>query len=379
MKRIILAQAGFATALSVLLAGCGQRVKADSRLEEPPAPEVEHEQGVGLLKVDHPEEFPLATAVQHATAPELNVTGVVSADVARNVPVISLASGRVVEIRARLGDEVTKGQLLMRIQSADISGAFSDYRKAVADEALARVQLDRAKLLYSRGAIAQKELEVAQDIGDKAKVDVETAIERLRVLGADIQQFSPVVDIYAPASGVITEQNVTAAAGVKTLDNSPNLFTITDFSRVWIICDVFENDLANVQLKEVADIRLNAYPGRALKGRISNIGPILDPNIRTAKVRIEMENPGLMRLGMFVQATFHGPRKQVHAVVPASAIVHVHDRDWVYMPQAANTFRRVEVVGGPMVSPGHLQIVSGIQPGDRVVTNALDLRNTAEQ
>ena len=190
----------------------------------------------------------------------------VSADVSRNVPVISLASGRVVEIRAKLGDTVTKGQLLMRVQSSDISAAFSDYRHAMADECWPHAQLARAQLLYDKGAIAQKDVEVAQDAEEKAKVDVETALEHLSVLGADMRHPTAIVDIYAPISGVIVEQNVTNAAGVKTLDNSPNLFTIADLSNVWMMCDVYENDLANVRMGEHADIRLNAYPDRVFTG-----------------------------------------------------------------------------------------------------------------
>lgn len=380
MKCGVLVQIGVAFTVGVLLAGCDRKVNAKNfKLEDPPPTEVEDEQPTGLVKVDHPERFPLATVAQHRTAPELNVTGVVSADVARNVPVISLASGRVVEIRARVGDQVSKGQLLMRIQSADISAAFSDYRKATVDEALARAQFNRANLLYSKGAIAKKELEVAKDAADKARVDLETAGDHVKILGADINHLSQIVDIVAPISGVITEQNVAASGGVKTLDNSPNLFTISDLSRVWVICDVYENDLANVQVNEFADIRLNAYPDKVLKGRISNIGSILDPNIRTAKVRIEIENPGLMRLGMFVQATFRGQRKQVRGVVPASAILHLHDRDWVYVPQRRDAFRRLEVLSGQMVAPGQQEIVSGVSPGERVVTNALLLQNSAEQ
>jgi cobalt-zinc-cadmium efflux system membrane fusion protein len=295
------------------------------------------------------------------------------------VPVVSLASGRVVEIHARLGDEVTKGQLMMRIQSADISGAFSEYRKARADELLAHAQLDRARFLYSTGAIAHKDLEVAQDTDDKAKVDAEAAMEHLKILGADIQRPSTIVDIVAPISGVIIEQNVTTSAGIKTLDNSPNLFTVADLSKVWILCDVYENDLANVHLNEFADIRLNAYPSRVFQGRISNISPVLDSNIRAAKVRIETDNPGVMRLGMFVRATFHGQKARVLAVVPASAILHLHDRDWVYVPQGDHAFRRVEVVSGRVIATGQQVIVSGIRPGDQVVTNALDLQNTTDQ
>ena len=379
MKQAVVVGAGLSLALGFLLAGCGAKGQTNPAAESPPAAEVEREQDANMVKVDHPEQFPLATASAHVTAPELNATGVVSADVSRNVPVISLASGRVVDIRARLGDTVAKGQLLMRVESADVSGAFSDYRKALADETLARAQLDRSKLLYDKGAIAAKDLEVAQDTQDKAKVDVETAVDHLKVLGVDVDHPAAAVDIFAPISGVIVEQNVTAAAGVKTLDNSPNLFTIADLSHVWIMCDVYENDLANVRLGEYADIHLNAYPGRVLQGRIGNIGPILDPNIRTAKVRLEVENPGLMRLGMFVTATFHGQQKEMHALVPASAVLHLHDRDWVYVPASVNTFRRVEVTGGKMIPPNMQEIVSGIAPGDRVVSNALVLENTAEQ
>ena len=177
---------------------------------------------------------------------------------------------------------------------------------------------------------------------------------------------------------MITDQQVTAASGTQGLA-SPNAFTISDLSRVWVLCDVYENDLAFVNVGENAEIRLNAYPGSVLKGRISNIGAILDPNIRTAKVRVEVENPGMMRLGMFVQATFHGQQTQVRGVVPASAILHLHDRDWVYVPQDAHTFRRVEVRSGLMIPPGRQEIISGIRPGDRVVANALLLETASDQ
>jgi cobalt-zinc-cadmium efflux system membrane fusion protein len=232
--------------------------------------------------------------------------------------------------------------------------------------------------LYDKGAIAQKDLEVAQSTEDKAKVSMATAAEHLRVLGADKDHPSSIVEIRAPVSGVITEQNAASAGGVKTLDNSPNLFTISDLSRVWVICDVYENNLANVHLSENADIRLSAYSGRTFTGRISDIGSVMDPALHTAKVRIEVANPGLMRLGMFVTATFHGQQKQVHAVVPASAVLHLHDRDWVYTPQADGRFQRIEVTGGKML-PGNLQeILSGLSPGQQVVSNSLVLQNAVE-
>jgi membrane fusion protein, heavy metal efflux system len=365
---------------ALLLAGCGAKGDTpDPGQEAPPPAKVIQEPDPSMVTVSHPEQFPLATAAARRSAPELNVTGVVSVDVSRNIPVISLASGRVVEVHARLGDQVEKGQLLLRVQSSDISSAISDYRKAQADEVLARAQYDRSKLLYDHGAVAQKDIEVAQDAEAKAKVDVETTLEHLRVLGADLDHPSGIIDIHAPAPGVITEQNVTAAAGVKTLDNSPNLFTITDLSRVWVLCDVYENDLATVHVGERAEIRLSAYPGHVLSARIGNIGPILDPNIRTAKVRLELANPGMLRPGMFVTAAFRGQEQVVRAAVPASAVLHLHDRDWVYVPTGDKTFRRVEVTAGQMVPPDQQEIVAGIRPGDQVVSNALVMQNTSEQ
>lgn len=365
-----------AFAATLVFGGCGNG-KGDPASEAPPPAHVEPEQDGSVIQVDHPEQFPLATAASRNSRSELVVTGVVSPDVSRNVPVISLASGRVVDIHARLGDTVQKGQLLLSVRSSDVSGGYSDYRKAVADETLARTQLDRAKGLYEHGAISMNDLQVAQDTEDKAKVDVETTAEHLRLLGNDPDKPNGNVDIYAPTSGVITDQQVTNAAGVQALGSNP--FTISDLSNVWVVCDVHENDLPNVRLGDAAEIRLNAYPGQVFQGKISNIGAILDPNLRTAKVRIEVRNPGIMRLGMFVTATFRGQRQEIHAEIPATAILHLHDRDWVFVAAGEKKFERIEISSG-MTLPGNMQeVVSGIKPGAQVVQNALVLQNAVEQ
>src|ERR1700723_181887 len=366
-------------AAAVFLAGCGGASKdKDPTAEAPPAAQVEHVGDVTTVVVDHPDQFPLVAAGQHQSASELVATGVVTPDISRTVPVISIASGRVVDIRARLGDTVKKGQLLLRVQSGDVSGAFSDYQKAVADELLANKQFDRAKGLYDHGAISLNDFQIAEDAENKAKVDVETTTEKLRVLGSSVDHPSGICDIVAPISGVITGQQVTNAAGVHGL-SSTNPFTVSDLSDVWIICDVYENDLPNVHVGEMADVRLNAYPDQVIQGRISNIGAVLDPTLRSAKVRIEVHNPGMMRPGMFVSATFRGQKKESHASVPASAILHLHDRDWVYVPAGENKFRRVAVTAGANLPDKMQEIISGIKPGDKVVSNALVLQSTVEQ
>jgi cobalt-zinc-cadmium efflux system membrane fusion protein len=365
-----------AVAATVVFGGCGSG-KGDPAAEAPPPAQVVPEQDGSVIQVDHPEQFPLATATARNSRSELVVTGVVSPDVARSVPVISLASGRVVDIRARLGDTVQKGQLLLSVRSSDVAGGYSDYRKAVADEVLASTQLDRAKDLYAHGAISMNDLQVAQDTEDKAKVDVETTAERLRLLGNDPDKPNGIVDIYAPTSGVITDQQVTSASGVQAYGANP--FIISDLSSVWALCDVHESDLPNVRLGDTAEIRLNAYPGQVFQGRISNIGAILDPNLRTAKVRIEVRNPGIMRLGMFVTATFRGQRQEVHTEIPAAAILHLHDRDWVFVAAGNNRFQRVEITGGITLPGNNQEVISGLQPGAKVVQNALVFQNTVAQ
>jgi cobalt-zinc-cadmium efflux system membrane fusion protein len=358
--------------------GCEKKAAGQATDTGPHAATVEPDMDAGNFKVDHPDQFPVQAAGEFGSAPEINVTGVVSPDVSRQVPVISIAAGRIVEIEARLGDEVKKGQLLFKVRSPDISLAFSDYRKAVANEQLSKIQLDRARELFDHGAVPKSQVEVAQTGENNAKVDLETTIEHLHVLGSDPDHPTGVVPVYAPITGIITDQQITNAAGVQGLAG-PNPLTISDTSRVWIICDVYENDLAQVHTREYADIRLNAYPDRTFKGRISNIGQVMDPAIRTAKVRLEVDNPGIMRLGMFVSATFHGQKKEAHASVPATAILHLHDREWIYTPAGNGVFKRMEVTSGKML-PGNMQeVISGIAPGTKVVTNALVLQNTVEQ
>jgi membrane fusion protein, heavy metal efflux system len=360
----------------VAVGGCGKGQGDVAAQEAPPTAQVVPGPDAALVTVEHPEQYPLATATAYTSTSTLAVTGTVNPDIARNVPVVTLASGKVVAIHARLGDAVQKDQVLLTIRSDDVSGGYSDYRKAVADELLARKQFERAKDLYDHGAIAQNDLEVAQDAEDKAKVDIETMAEHLRLLGNDPDNPNFLVDLKAPISGVITDQEVTNAATVQSFGTNP--FTISDLSYVWVVCDVYENDLANVQIGDAAQIVLNAYPGRIISGRVSNIGATLDPNLRTAKVRLEVANPGMMRIGMFATATFRGQKKETHTQVPATAIMHLQDRDWVFEPTPDRKFRRVEIRSGDMLPNKMQEVLSGLQQGQQVVTNAIVLENTFE-
>ncbi|HXX44035.1 MAG TPA: efflux RND transporter periplasmic adaptor subunit [Candidatus Acidoferrales bacterium] len=359
----------------VLMCGCGS--KGNLAAEAPPPAIVVPGLDVTHFAVEHPERYPVATTVKYQAPSKLVVTGAVYPDVARTVPVVTLASGRVVDIRARLGDTVQKGQLLLRIRSDDVSTGYDAYRKAVADELLARKQLDRAKLLYEHGAIALQDLETAQDNEDDAKTTLETSTEHLKLLGNDPEHPGGIVDITSPTTGQITDQEVVLGSTIQSYSANP--FTISDLSYVWVVCDAYENDIANLQVGEPAEVQLNAFPGQPLKGTVSNIGALLDPTIRTAKVRIEVPNPGnKIRVGMFATATFYGMTKQMYVSVPATAIIHLHDRDWVYTPAPNQMFQRLEVKSGDQLPNKMQQVLSGLQLGQKVVTNALSLQTAID-
>jgi cobalt-zinc-cadmium efflux system membrane fusion protein len=326
-----------------------------------------------LLTVDHPELFQTVKVESRDLPTELKANGTIQPDVSKTIHVTSLGSGRVVELKVRLGDYVNKGQVLLVISSPDLAAAMGDYQKATADEALAAKALDRAQLLYSKGAFAQKDLEVAENADAKAKSDQKTAESRLRLLGGDPAHPSNLIELRAPVAGTIVEQNVAGSEGIKSLDNSPNLFTIADLSTVWVVCDVYENDLGDVHIGDPAEIHVSAFPDRVFKGSISDVSRVLDPNTRSAKVRIVLANgDGAFRPGMFAAATFRSRRLAPHLVVPATAVMRLQDKDWVFRKESAsaNTFRRVEVQTSGL--PGGLQqILQGAKAGDELVANAL--------
>ena len=327
----------------------------------------------GVYEVEHPERFKLAKADTRKLATEVTANGTVNPDVTRTIHVTSLGAGRVVDLKARLGDFVKKGQTLLVISSPDLAAAMADYLKARADEMLSHKALDRAQLLYDRGAAAAKDLETAQDTEDKAKVDVSTAEHRVRILGADPDHPSPLIDVRAPVSGTIVEQNVAGFEGVKSLDNSPSLFTIADLSEVWVVSDVFENDLGRIHLGDSAEIHVNAFSDRTFHGTVADISRVLDPNTRSAKVRMVLSNSaGALRPGMFAVAKFRSRKLTDHVVVPSTAIMRLQDKDWIFRKQGVSRFRRVEIQADGLTPDGMQEIRDGVKPGDEVVANALE-------
>jgi cobalt-zinc-cadmium efflux system membrane fusion protein len=368
-----------AAAAALPFTGCGKKEEGSGA---PPPAQVIQVPDMSLITIDQDDvaKFPLVAADKTELSSELSATGAVFPDVSREVPVISLANGRVVDIKTRLDDNVKKGQLLFQVQSPDITNAFDAYLKAVNDEQLANKADIRSQDLFKHGAISQAMLEQADNAEGDAKADLVAAEEQLKIFGVDKDHPSSLVNVYAPISGVVIAQNITnaAAAGV-SLSGSATAFTIADLTTVWILCDVYENDIPRIKIGQQARIKVNSYPDRPFSGHVSDIGPVLDPQLRSAKVRIEVTNPGFLKLGMFVTATFSSKKTETHAVVPADAVLHLHDRDWVFEPAGGNHFKRTEVHVGQMIGGNRQVILSGLDPGQQVVSNALLLETAGTQ
>jgi cobalt-zinc-cadmium efflux system membrane fusion protein len=175
------------------------------------------------------------------------------------------------------------------------------------------------------------------------------------------------------------EQNVTAGTAVKSTDNSPNLFTIANLSHVWILCDVYEDTLTRVHLGDLAEVKLNALPDKVFPGQVGNISRVLDANTRTAKVRIELANPGgVFRSGMFATASIRSRKEVEQPVISTAAVMRMHDKDWVFVPLGGNKFRRTEVKLGPIMKDGMQQVLAGLSVHEKVVEKALQFSSTLE-
>ena len=368
-----------AVSLPVILSGCKSK---DEGSGAPPPAKVIPVSDMNLITIDQKDvaKFPIATAGQIEASAQLQATGTVFPDVSREVPVISLANGRVVDIKTRLDDNVKKGQLLFSVQSPDITTAFNAYLKAVNDEQLANKAYLRADDLFKHGAISQAMVEQAQTAENDAKADLEAADNQLKTLWR--RQETPRQHCQCVRAHLGRGHRTKCdqrGSGRRYAFRFGHRFTIADLSTVWILCDVYENDIPKLQLGQEAIIKVQAYPDRPLKGRVSDIGPVLDPSLRTAKVRIEVANPGILKLGMFVTATFSSLKKSTFTVVPAEAVLHLHDRNWVFVPVGGNQFKRTEVQAGSMLEGNRQQILSGISPGTQVVTNALLLETAGNE
>ena len=353
-------------AVAFLASSCGGGDKTEAADDSKNA--AVHEQN----RIRVPEKSPLRKSLKVEPAASRSIEqliaapAVVEADPSRVMKVLTPVAGRVVKLDKVLGDRVAAGDALVTIDSADFAAAQSDARKARAALELTRASVERLRKLVADDLAARRDLEQAENDYAQALAESERAASRLAGLGvAQGDDPGRLYVLRSPIPGYVVD--LTAAQGGYWNDTTAPLMTVADLSSVWVTASLQEKDLSQVFPNQSVDVTLNAYEGgKPIAGRVRDVGRILDPDTRTLKVRIVVDNAaGQLRPNMFARAVLHG---DAHAavVVPATALVQSGFKTLVFVEIGPWTFEAREVRAGPVVE-GRAEVLEGLKAQERVV------------
>lgn len=308
---------------------------------------------------------------------EISIAGKIQYNEDRLSKISSPVVGRATDIKAKLGDRVSAGQLLMTIESPDIASAYADFYKSRSDVAFAERGRRLAADLYETKAIAQKDLQQAQNDYLKAQAEFNRAKSRLLALRVpeetlEKQSDEPppvqiVFSLKAPLSGTVIEKNVTLGQLVGA-DPAQNLYSVADLSTLYFVGEIFEKDIAQIHINQEILMRVDAYPGETFRGKIHYIGDLVDPASRTIKIRGEVGNPtGKLKPEMFARISVQTRGSKEIASIPQSAILREGEEEFVFLALPDSAFRRTRVTVGARIG-ADAQVTEGLKAGDRVVT-----------
>jgi membrane fusion protein, heavy metal efflux system len=366
---------GAALAIAGLLAanmrsGAGQRASVVAG-EAPPA-------GALALSDAALADNPIATrkAARLPLAADLRIVGSVASDEDHYAVVGPLVAGRIVTLKAGLGDNVKRGQVLAEVESAEVGQAQAAFLSARARAGAAEANLRREKELSSQRISSQRELEVAEAQAVSEAAELRAATERLRALGlspGDVASLTGAggtggrVPLRAPIDGTVVSRTVTLGQAV---ERATDAFKIVNLAKLWVLLDLYEKDLNRVRVGQKAELSTEAHPGEVFHARVGYVNPLIDEKTRTAHVRIELDNPGgKLRPGQFVTARLVGDgASPVEALaVPRSAVQAVEGRSVVFVRGPSGFARRAVELGA---SGGDLvEIRQGVAEGEEVVTD----------
>lgn len=311
-----------------------------------------------------------------AASSAVRMPGTVEANAYKQVVVTPLVAGRVTRVLVELGDLVRRGQTLMQVFSPELAEAQTKYLSAKAELEAHELELGRTAKLVAIGAASQQEMERLHAEHAAKQAGVQSLRSRLVLLGMPApaidglspgKQIEASIDIPAPIAGVITERSANMGVNV---DTSTKLLTVVDLSSVWVVGALYERDFARVRVGSAASVTTTADPSLARQGRVSYIDPQLSPDTRTARVRVEVPNPRQeLRLGMYADIEIAATANRQAVMVPRSAVQNVSERQVVYVanPTEPGKFIEREVQLGD-ASGEQVEVVSGVQPGDQVVS-----------
>jgi membrane fusion protein, heavy metal efflux system len=360
------------SATMVMLAGCGGPGEQASKMTSFSAggsPESKAE--LFSLPADQMSHIQVVTVEQGSLARILRLSGAVEYNDFKTTPVITQVGGPVSRVVVVQGEHVHAGQVLLYIASPDYSLLRSAYLKARDAFQLADKFYRRAQELYAHGAIAQGDLEQAESTRTQAQADLESSADAIRILGiADPETLvtkapSPEIPLYSPVAGEVVDRQ--CSAGQLLAAGATQCFTLSDMSSVWILINIYQNDVAYVHVGDPVTIDNESYPG-VVRGKIEYISPALDPNTRTLQARIESPNPGeRLKKEMYVTAEVQAGVIPKALFVPNTAVLRdEQNMPYVYLQTGQANFARRDVTLGE-TQAGKTQILTGLQASDRVV------------
>ena len=308
--------------------------------------------------------------------PELVLVGKVAYGEDRYSKISSPLQGRVVEVRAKLGDRVEAGATLLVIDSSDITAAYSEFVKEASELEYSTRAQELAKELYATKALALKDLKQAENDLIKARAEFRRAKERLlslRIPAAELekplaqQRITSRFEMKSPLTGTVVERAVTPGQSVGG-DVGQVLFTVADLDRLQVVADVYERDLALVKVSQVGRINVEAYPGTDFASVVASIGDVVDPNTRTIKVRAWVDNRDQrLKPEMFARLRLDIGDATPFLTIPKEAVVEIDGKHFVYVVEGANHYLKHEVTVSN-VSSGQVRILEGLTSGQRIVT-----------
>ena len=344
------------------LAGCAKPTAAAT----PPAQSMHLDDGSIAVDRMSPllQRLQIAAVQEQEIATQTDAPGSIEAMPEKLVKITPPLAGRITHLQRALGDSVKAGDPLFTLDSAELSAAYADDSKAKSALLQARQELERQKTLFEAEIAARKEYEAAQAAYDQAGSDARASADKLAQYGAGARGTRRDYVLRSPIAGTVIAME--GAQGGYWNDINAPVMTVADLSTVWLSANVAERDLAQVAVGQAASISVDAWPGKAFEGKVAYIGAVLDPETRTVKVRVAIDNrAGAFKPGMFAHTGFAGASRRA-LLVPAAAVLQSGPSTRVMVERSPLVFtpRTVEVGAS---HDGQVEIVSGLKAGERIV------------
>lgn len=354
----------FALAMLCLLPGCGKSGSAPANI----ASNV-------TLTAAQLRNITVTTVTSGSFRRTVDTTGSVDFDNDQATAMLAPFSGTVARLMVEPGQAVKKGQALASVVSPDYASAVSTYRKALVTARNARKLANLDKDLLAHQGVSTKEAEQAETDAASAEADRDAGLQALQSLGVDPSVVRDTQDgkdtaaiqgiIRSPISGTVVEKLI--QPGQLLQASTTPVFTVANLSKVWVMAHVFDTDMGAVRLGDTAQV---SGAGRTLNGRVDNIAAEVDPNTRAVAVRIVVDNPSeFLKRQMYVQVRIEDRQRTEGLLIPVSAVLHDDENlPYVYVQQADGSFARAHVNVGYR-SGNQYNILSGLRPGQRIVTD----------